>query len=132
MNKKNLVNTYMSSTRLVNDKGEYCQQQRDSRLTEQFMLYKYKCISNDSALPCVGINAPMMTNGYNNSILSNNASDIESALFGIGATNLVKSKEPVVAQINCLPNKKFFNRPQSFLPEPLVVEKFQRPIGPFS
>jgi len=71
------------------------------------------------------------TNGYNNSILSNNASDIESALFGIGATNLVKPKEPVVAQINCLPNKKFFNRPQSFLPEPLVVEKFQRPVGPF-
>ena len=30
----------------------------------------------------------MMTNGYNNSILSKNASDIESALFGIGATQI--------------------------------------------
>ena len=39
----------MSSTRLNNDKGEYCQQQRDARLAEQFALYKYKCISNDSA-----------------------------------------------------------------------------------
>ena len=122
----------MSSTQLINDKGEYCQQQRNMRLSEQFALYKYKCISNKSALPCVGINAPMMTNGYNNSILSKNASDIESALFGIGATNLVKPKEPVVAQLNCLPNKSFFNRPKSFIPEPLVVEKFQRPVGPFS
>ena len=122
----------MSSTQLINDKGEYCQQQRNMRLSEQFALYKYKCISNESALPCVGINAPMMTNGYNNSILSKNASDIESALFGIGATNLVEPKEPVIAQLNCLPNRSFFKRPKSFLPEPLVVEKFQRPIGPFS
>ena len=121
----------MSSTQLINDKGEYCQQQRNMRLSEQFALYKYKCISNDTALPCVGINTPMMTNGYNNSILSNNASDIESALFGIGATNLVKPKEPVVAQLNCMPNRSFFKRPKSFLPEPLVVEKFQRPVGPF-
>ena len=122
----------MSSTRLNNDKGQYCQQRRNMRLSEQFALYKYKCISNETAIPCVGINTPMMTNGYNNNILSKNASDIESALFGIGSTNLVKEKEPVVAQLNTLPGKKFFNRPQFFIPEPLVVEKFQRPIGPFS
>uniref|UniRef100_A0A6C0C496 Uncharacterized protein n=1 Tax=viral metagenome TaxID=1070528 RepID=A0A6C0C496_9ZZZZ len=121
----------MSSTRLKNDKAEYCQQQRNSRLSEQFALYKYKAISSDSAFPCVGINAPMMTNGYNNDILSNNASDIESALFGIGSTNFIKQKEPVVTKINYLPNKSFFERPTSFLPEPLVLEKSQRPIGPF-
>jgi len=122
----------MSSTRLNNDKNEYCQQQRNMRLSEQFTLYKYKCISNDSAFPCVGINAPAMTNGYNNNILSNNASDIESALFGIGATNLVSAKAPVTAQIKRLPIKNFFARPEMFIPEPLAIEKFQRPIGPFS
>ena len=100
----------MSSTRLNNDKGEYCQQQRDMRLAEQFALYKYKCISKDSAYPCVGINMPKMINGYNNDILSENASDIESALFGIGSTNLVQAKDPVIAHLNCLPNKKFFNQ----------------------
>jgi len=121
----------MSSTRLNNDKAEYCQKQRDIRLAEQFTLYKYKCISGDSAMPGVGINMPAMTTGYNNDILSNNAADIESALFGIGSTNLVSAKKPVVAQINHLPTKTFFNRPVSFVPEPLVVEKFQRPIGPF-
>ena len=72
----------------------------------------------------------MMTNGYNNDILSNNASDIESALFGIGSTNLVRAKAPVVAKLNCLPNKKFFNKPKSFIPEPLVVRKISETYWP--
>ena len=71
----------MIKDNIVNSK-EICDYQNN------LLLYKYKCISNESALPCVGINAPMMTNGYNNSILSKNASDIESALFGIGATQI--------------------------------------------
>lgn len=121
----------MASTRLKNDKGEYCEQKRDWCLSEQFALYKYKCISGQSAIPQVGINMPMMTNGYNNNILSNNASDIESSLFGIGATNLETSKKPVVVKINHLPEKQFYNRIQTYVPEPLVVEKFQRPNGPF-
>ena len=72
----------------------------------------------------------MMTNGYNNNVLSNNASDIESALFGIGSTNLVKQKAPVKPELNCMGNVKFFNRLETVMPKPLVVEKFQRPIGP--
>ena len=75
---------------------------------------------------------PKMTNGYNNQILSANASNIESALFGIGSTNLVNPKAPVVAKIACMKDKKFFNLPERFIPEPLVIEKYQRPIGPFS
>ena len=89
-------------------------------------------ISGNSAFPCVGINMPMMTNGYNNQLLSGNPSDIESALFGIGSTNLVRSKPAVVPQLNCMGNVKFFNRLRATLPEPLVIEKYQRPVGPFS
>jgi len=75
---------------------------------------------------------PMMTNGYNNNVLSNNASDIESALFGIGSTNLVKQKPAVKPELNCMGNVKFFNRLETIMPKQLVIEKFQRPIGPFS
>ena len=121
----------MTSTRLNNDKGEYCQQQRNMRLAEQFTLYKYKCISGDSAFPCVGINTPAMTNGYNNNVLSKNTSDVESALFGINSTNLVNPRQPVHCQAKQLPEASFFPLPKKFLPEPLVVEKCQRPIGPF-
>jgi|TARA_B110000483_G_scaffold232484_1_gene300109 hypothetical protein len=121
----------MSSTRLNNDKGEYCKRQREIRLAEQFSLYKYKCISNDTAFPAVGINMPKMTNGYNNNILSQNAADIESALFGIGSTNLVNAKQPVVTKLNQIKTKHFFDRLDTFIPEPLVIEKSQRPKGPF-
>ena len=121
----------MTDTSLKNSRGTYCLEQRG--VQEQFRnnIWKYKCISTDTRFPCFGVNMPMMTGGYNNGILSKNASDIESALFGIGSTNLVRAKAPVVAKLNKLPNKKFFTRPESFIPEPLVVEKFQRPIGPF-
>ena len=88
--------------------------------------------ATQSAFPCAGINMPMMTNGYNNKIrLSKNASDIESALFGIGSTNLVKPKAPVVPKLNRMPHIAFFNRLPVFLPEPLVIENCQRAKGPF-
>lgn len=122
----------MTDTSLKNSKGWYCQGQQALREQYNHNIWKYKCISHNTAFPCAGINMPMMTNGYNNNILSNNASDIESALFGIGSTNLVKEKEPVVPELNCINNIKFFNRLHTTLPNPLVIHKHQRPIGPFS
>ena len=122
----------MASTRLNNDRGWYCQNQRGRAQQAAHELWKYKCISNRTAFPCAGINMPMMTNGYNNNILSRNASDIESVLFGIGATNLADPKPPVTPELNCIGNVKFFDRPRTYLPEPLIVQKCQRPVGPYS
>ena len=48
-----------------------------------------------------------MTTGYNNNILSNNAADIESSLFGIGSTNLVEKKPDVNPSINKLKYCKY-------------------------
>jgi hypothetical protein len=121
----------MASTRLNNSKGWYCQEQNAKQKSYRHEMWKYKCISHNSAFPGVGINMPMMTNGYNNGILSKNASDIESALFGIGSTNLVENRAPVEAKINCMGTAKFFAKPDLIIPEPLVIEKNQRPKGPF-
>jgi hypothetical protein len=118
-------------TSLKNSKGLYCLEQQLNNRQLDFSIYKYKCVSNDTRIPCAGINMPMMTSGYNNNVLSNNASDIESALFGIGSTNLVKNKAPVVPELNKLNQAKFFNNMNVFLPEPLVVESKQRAKGPF-
>ena len=122
----------MTDTSLKNSRGLYCQEQRG--VNEQFRnnIWKYKCISTDTRFPCFGVNMPMMTGGYNNGILSKNASDIESALFGIGSTNLVKTKPEVTPTLNCMNNINFFNRLETILPAPLACEKFQRPVGPFS
>ena len=122
----------MCDTSLKNSRGWYCQGQRGLQRSFENAMWKYKCIAaSHTAFPCAGINMPMMVNGYNNQVLSNNAPDIESALFGIGSTNLVKPKPNVRPELKYIPNVSFFNRPQNYLPEPLVVEKYQRPIGPF-
>ena len=118
-------------TSLKNSKGNYCLEQKAIDRQFDTNIWKFKCISKDSRIPCAGINMPMMTNGYNNNILSNNASDIESALFGIGSTNLVTAKASVTPQLNNLDQVKFFNTMNAFLPEPLVVENKQRAKGPF-
>ena len=121
----------MASTRLNNSPGWYCQEQQGKQKTYRHEMWKYKCIATNSAFPCMGINMPMMTNGYNNKILSRNASDIESVLFGIGSTNLVKSKAPVTPELNRMPHIAFFNRLPVYLPEPLVIENCQRGKGPY-
>jgi len=121
----------MASTRLNNSAGEYCLQQRGYNRALDFEMYKFKCIPKESVMPGLGVNMPMMTNGYNNNVLSKNASDVESALFGINSTNLVNPRQPVHCQAKKLPETSFFPLPKKFLPEPLVVEKCQRPIGPF-
>jgi hypothetical protein len=61
-------------------------------------------------------------------ILSRNSVDIESALFGINSANLVETQAPVVPQLITLPVISFFGRMQLIMPDPLVVEKFQRPF----
>ena len=121
----------MTDTSLKNSKGWYKQEQ--SALIRQFThnTWKYKCISENTAFPCVGINMPMMTNGYNNGLLSGNASDIESALLGIGSSNLVSPKPPVKPELKSINSIKFFNRLETVMPEPLIIEKYQRPSGPF-
>lgn len=121
----------MTDTSLKNSSGWYKQEQQAIGKQFSHNSWKYKCISENTAFPCAGINMPMMTNGFNNNILTNNAADIESQLFGIGSNNLVKPKKQVTPSYNCIDNIKFFNTLKTVLPDPLVVENNQRPKGPF-
>ena len=122
----------MASTREINTPADYCLQQRGINQQYSHASYKYGWIPERSAFPCLGINMPMMTNGYNNGVLSGNPCAIESALFGIGSTNLANPKAAVTPQLHQMPQVKFFNTLKAYLPEPLVIEKSQRPIGPYS
>ena len=44
-------------------------------------IYNGKILHDKNFFPGLGINAPFIHNGINNNVLSNNGSDIESALF---------------------------------------------------
>ena len=121
----------MASTRMNNTPGEYRLQQNEYLHQRNFMLFKNNAVPTQSVFPGLGINMPLMNGGYQNEVLSRNTADVESALFGVGSTNLVNPKAPTYAKINKMPEKAFFELPKKFLPEPLVVEKHQRPKGPF-
>ena len=117
---------------LKNSPGEYCLEQKSFQQQGQYLNYKYSQIPLHSKLPGLGINAGNMRGGYFNNILSNNASNIESNLYGIKQIDLTSPQTKFVAQLNKLPEQTFFKTPRVFVPEPLVVQKNQRPVGPFS
>ena len=61
--------------------------------------------------------------------LSNNSIDIESSLYGIGSTNLVKPCQPVNPSIRNLEFKEWFDRNTNvIMPYPLVYNNNQRPF----
>jgi len=121
----------MSFTHEKNDPSRFSQEQKSLYNVHQHIMWKYKTIPFMSSFPTVGINMPTMRNGYINNVLSNNACDIESSLRGIGSSNLVNKKPKVIPQLNNLSSAKYFDRPEVYLPNPLVIEKSQRPKGPF-
>ena len=59
--------------------------------------------------------------------LAFNACDIESQLFGIGSTNLVTPKSAVKPDLKPIQSLNMIEKLPVFIPEPLVVEKNQRP-----
>ena len=119
---------------LKNSLGAYCREQKQFEMQQQYLHYKYSQIPINSKLPGLGINAGNMRGGYYNNVLSNNASAIESNLYGIRQIDLTQPNPPVRPQLNKLYEQSFFKTPRSsiFIPEPLVVHKLQRPVGPFS
>ena len=113
----------MASTRNKNMPGDYCVQQRSYNQSLKYTTNKEKRLAHYSGLPCAGINGGQVPN----TIFSNNPTDIESSLFGINSTNLVCPAKPVHPDIKCLDSISFFQRLHAFLPEPLIIQKCQRP-----
>lgn len=116
----------MASTRNINTPNDYCLQQRQFSQNMNYNLYKNSQYGEaaHNAIPQAGINMGHMP--WN--VLSRNPVQIESALFGINSTNLVKPQAPITAELNKLPTACFYDRVPTFMPEPLVVEKNQRPF----
>jgi len=117
---------------LKNSPGEYKLQQKSFRQLNNYLTYKHSQIPLKSKLPGLGINPGNMRGGFYNNILSNNASNIESNLYGIRQIDLTQPQSNFKPSLNTLKEQTFFNTPNVFVPEPLVIEKEQRPVGPFS
>jgi hypothetical protein len=88
-------------------------------------------VSQLSANPDFGINAGHMSRD----VLSKNPINIENELYGLhmlnGKYQVKKRKYGFTPRINKLNNVKFFEKQEvTYIPEPLVIEKNQRPIIP--
>ena len=115
----------MASTRNKNTKGDYFLEQRDNTLANTYSLYQHSQYGEayNLSLPEVGIVPSKMSNN----VFSKNAVDIESGLFGINSTNLVKETEKCVPDWKSpIPTKAYFDRIQMIMPSPLVIIKNQR------
>ncbi len=116
----------MASTQNKNMPNDYCLEQRMNNYICKDRTSEYRRTAYHNAIPCVGVNVGHMPN-YT---LSKNATNIESNLYGIGATNLVTPRKDFTPRLKKLPNVAFFKRPELLIPEPLVIENNQRPVIP--
>ena len=116
---------------LKNSPGEYCLEQQAFSNQQQYLHYKNSRVPQVNKLPGLGINAGNMSAGYYDNVLSNNTANIESNLFGIKQIDLTKKQSKFVPSLNKLDCQEFFKTPRVFVPEPLVIQKGQRPIVPY-
>jgi len=116
----------MASTRNINTPGNYCLEQREYKNMEQYTLYKNSQYGEayKTRLPGNGVNPGQIPKDK----LSYNAVEIESFLWGINSTNLVKPAGPLVPELKNLKTQNFFTSAPVFMPDNLVVEKHQRPF----
>jgi hypothetical protein len=115
----------MASTRNNNTPENYKLQQRSYCLAYDYTDYAHSQYGApfSVAIPCLGITPSHMSRDT----LSNNAVDIESFLRGTGSTNLVNPMAPVKPDLKTVDGVSFFERLPLYVPQPLVVEKDQRP-----
>lgn len=116
----------MASTRNKNTPGNYCLEQREFSQSSNYTLYpnsQYGA-AYDTRFAGNGLNPAQIP--WNK--LSYNAPDIESFLFGINSTNLVNPAPVFVPDLKRLDSVNIFQKGSVLIPEPLVIQKDQRPL----
>ena len=116
----------MASTRNKNTPGNYCLDQRQNLGIETWQLYKNGAngYAYDTRLAGNGLNHGQLP--WNT--LSHNPADIESFLFGINSTNLVKPADTLKPELKCLNTANLFESIPIIMPVPQAIPKYQRPF----
>ena len=117
----------MASTRNRNTSLDYNlqQQQINNYKNNSFYLHSSSGRPVTEHIPTVGYTPSHMSRDA----LANNAIDIESSLYGIGASNLVKPCEPVYPSLRNLEFHDFFERTKTIMmPYPFITKNNQRPF----
>jgi hypothetical protein len=113
----------MASTRNRNTPGDYNEEHRAFEQAVDYNTYKSYGVPMETMFPGDGF----LTGRMSSAVLSNNSSDIESSLFGIGSTNLVQPNPDMVPDIKKLKSASIIDRLPVMIPDPLVIAPNQRP-----
>lgn len=113
----------MSSTRNKNSIGDYQHEIRSYTHASNYMTYQQAGKTPTNHFAGDGLLMGRMAPEN----LSNNACDIESQLRGIGSTNLVNPQKQVQPKFHDMKSLNMIDRLSMVIPEPLIVEKNQRP-----
>lgn len=116
----------MASTSNKNSPGNYYHEQQSHKHHGEYTTYTN---SGSGMAYTNNLAGDGLLSGKNaRSSLCSNYNDIESQLFGIGSTNLVTPYKQVTPQFINVQSLHIFQKQQVQLPEPLIIEKNQRPM----
>jgi hypothetical protein len=107
----------MASTRNKNMYSDWCFSLKQLAREQAYVTCPSPYVNNRPSFP-VGVLNPAMPA----SVLSNNAVDIESRLYGIGANNFVNPPRKVNPQLITLPSVVFVQ------PAPVYIPKLPPPL----
>lgn len=113
----------MSSTRNKNSPGDYLLEQRGHNHIQSYL----SCSSYGEPTNVYFAGDGLLMGRIPANHLSNNHCDIETQLFGIGSSNLVTPKQNAMPDIKSVKSLNIIDKTPVILPDPLVVEKNQRP-----
>jgi len=118
----------MASTRNKNTLINYRQETFSYKQAHTNVMYEHASHGSayDTKLAGNGLNPGQMP--WNT--LSSNSSDIESFLLGINSTNLINPTSPLRPDLYCLSSADLFSKGPVYMPDPMVIERGQRPLIP--
>jgi len=119
----------MSSTQNINTAGNYCLETEQRIRSAQYMMYRPSQYTSDFSVQSnnAGQNAQIADSSQNWETVFKKSCNTESFLFGIGASNL----EAPLPEFNHEPVRQpfaeIFDSGAILMPEPMAIEKSQRP-----
>ena len=122
---KKITHITESNTRKKTNRGDYDMEQNfNARLYDYYSNpANYFGRAANTMLPGNGLTCASIASVD----LANNACDIESMLRGHGTGNMVFREAPIEPDFKKLPSLNIFDSQATYLPDPLVVHRGQRP-----
>lgn len=116
----------MASTRNKNEAGDYKQQQSINHRIDNYMSYINSAPAQAYTNHFPGDGLLMGSNARES--FCHNYVDVETELFGIGSTNLVKPRAKITPQLETPKSLNIIDRLTVLVPEPLIIQKDNRPM----